>query len=63
VSPGDVLVADEEGVVVVPRGRAAEILAAARTKALADAEESLDDWEAKHRTRIEAILKAKGYTA
>jgi len=61
VTPGDVLVADEEGIVVVPGARAAEVLAKAQAKAAADAAETLDTWEKKHRARVEATLKAKGY--
>ncbi|MBI1958113.1 MAG: RraA family protein [Candidatus Rokubacteria bacterium] len=61
VTPGDVLVADEEGIVVVPWARAAEVLAKAQAKAAADAAETLDTWEKKHRARVEATLKAKGY--
>jgi 4-hydroxy-4-methyl-2-oxoglutarate aldolase len=61
VHPGDVIVADEEGIVVVPRAQAAELLKKAQAKAQADAAESLDDWERKHRARVDATLKAKRY--
>ncbi|MEV5434945.1 RraA family protein [Streptomyces sp. NPDC052682] len=61
VSPGDVVVADEEGVVVVPGDRRAEILAGARDKLAKEAAESLDDWEAAHRARIERTLAEGGF--
>lgn len=61
VSPGDMVVADEEGIVVVPATRAAEILAKATAKAAADAATSLDDWEKKHRAGVDAALKAGGF--
>jgi 4-hydroxy-4-methyl-2-oxoglutarate aldolase len=61
VNPGDVIVGDEEGVVAVPRARAADLLAKAQAKAAADAAETLDQWEKKHRARVDATLKAKGY--
>jgi 4-hydroxy-4-methyl-2-oxoglutarate aldolase len=61
VSPGDMVVADEEGIVVVPATRAAEILAKATAKAAADAATSLDDWEKKHRAGVDSALKAGGF--
>jgi 4-hydroxy-4-methyl-2-oxoglutarate aldolase len=61
VSPGDMVVANEEGIVVVPAARAADILAKASTKAAADAAISLDDWEKKHRAGVDAALNAGGF--
>ena len=61
VNPGDVIVADEEGIVVVPRTQAAEVLKKGEAKAAADAAETLDNWERKHRARVESTLQAKGY--
>jgi 4-hydroxy-4-methyl-2-oxoglutarate aldolase len=56
VHPGDVVVADEEGIVVVPCARAEEVFAQAKAKLAKEADESLDDWERAHRARIEAAL-------
>ncbi|MFE7573564.1 RraA family protein [Streptomyces sp. NPDC057521] len=61
VCPGDVVVADEEGIVVTPALSADEVLATARAKAAKEAAESLDDWEAAHRARIDEILADQGY--
>ncbi|MEU4878258.1 RraA family protein [Streptomyces sp. NPDC021608] len=61
VHAGDVVVADEEGVVVVPVGRAEEALSAARAKLAKEADETLDDWERAHRTRIDEILRSQGF--
>jgi regulator of RNase E activity RraA len=60
VNPGDVVVADEEGIVVVPRARAEDVLAKAQAKAAADAALSLDDWERRHRAAVEAALRSRG---
>jgi regulator of RNase E activity RraA len=61
VNPGDVVVADEEGIVVVPRARAEDVLAKAQAKVAADSAMSLDDWERRHRAAVEAALRPRGY--
>jgi regulator of RNase E activity RraA len=61
VAPGDVVVADEEGIVVVPAARLDDVLKRAQARAARDAAETLDTWEAAHRARIEEILRSKGF--
>jgi regulator of RNase E activity RraA len=61
VEAGDVVVADEEGVVVVPAARRADVLDAARAKLAKEAAETLDDWEAAHRARVDEILAEGGF--
>jgi 4-hydroxy-4-methyl-2-oxoglutarate aldolase len=61
VQPGDIVVADEEGVVVTPAGRSEQVLLGAQARLASEAAESLDSWEAAHRARIEKILRENGY--
>jgi len=61
VDAGDVVVADEDGVVVVPGARRAEVLAGALARLVQEGDESLDEWEAAHRARVEELLRAGGF--
>jgi regulator of RNase E activity RraA len=56
VNPGDIVVADEEGIVVTPGDRREEVLAAAQAKLAKEADETLDAWQEAHRARIDEIL-------
>lgn len=62
VEPLDMIVADEEGIVVVPAAECSAVLEAARTRAAADSSESLEAWEAAHRARVMQSLADQGFT-
>jgi 4-hydroxy-4-methyl-2-oxoglutarate aldolase len=62
VNPGDIVVADEEGVVVTPVARRDEVLRAAQAKLGAEATEGLDAWAEQHRARIEKSLRELGFS-
>ncbi|MFJ7494581.1 RraA family protein [Streptomyces sp. NPDC097727] len=61
VDAGDIVVADEEGIVVTPRAHREQVLLGARKKLAKEAGESLDAWEEAHRTRIDKILTEGGF--
>jgi 4-hydroxy-4-methyl-2-oxoglutarate aldolase len=61
VAPGDIVIADEEGIVSVPATRSHEILQQARALAAKDAATTLDSWEAAHHARIEQALRDAGF--
>jgi len=60
VSPGDIVIADEEGIAVVPRAEMESCHGAAAARAAKDAAQSLEDWEKSHRASVMALLKKKG---
>ena len=60
VAPGDMVIADEEGIVVLPAAKAGEILAAAEARAAKDAATSLEDWVAAHKKAIDDLVKKLG---
>ena len=57
VTAGDLVVADEEGVAVVPAGRTGEVLEKVRDRP----QLSLDDWEREHRAHIDHLLREAGW--
>ena len=61
VGAGDTVVADEEGIVVVPIARREQVLADAQAKVAQEAGQSLAAWETAHRSRIESTLAQHGF--
>lgn len=61
VRAGDIVVADEDGVMVIPAGKAGQVLRDGRAKLAAEASQSLAEWEAGHRARISKILADSGF--
>ncbi|MDA8622057.1 RraA family protein [Psychrosphaera sp.] len=59
VNPGDIIVADSEGIAVIPQDTASEVYEKAKRKADAEQKMSLEEWQANHEHRIkEALLNA-----
>jgi len=54
------VIADEEGIVVLQAARAEEILRAAEARAAKDAATSLEDWVAAHKKTIDELVKKLG---
>ncbi len=61
VCAGDVVVADDDGVMVVPAARSDLVLREARAMLSREADQTLDAWEAEHRARIDKILAESGF--
>jgi regulator of RNase E activity RraA len=62
VSGGDIVVADEEGIVVTPSARQDQVLRDAQEKQAREDRESLDAWEQAHRALVDQILRDNGFT-
>jgi len=56
VSPGDIVIADEDGVVVLPSGKSDEFFEIAIKRVQKDERVSLDEWELDHEKKIMAIV-------
>lgn len=61
VRAGDIVVADDDGVLVVPAERQQQVLRDGRATVEAEAAQTLDGWEAEHHARIEKLLAEHGF--
>jgi regulator of RNase E activity RraA len=60
VAPGDVVIADEEGIVVLPKAQAADMLAKAQARAKKEEETTLEQWVKNHKERIDEAVRTLG---
>jgi 4-hydroxy-4-methyl-2-oxoglutarate aldolase len=61
VRAGDIVVADDDGVLVVPAECRDQALRDGRAKLAAEAAQTLDMWEAEHHARVEKLLTEYGF--
>ena len=61
VLAGDVVVADEEGIVVIPQARMDAVLQVGRAQAEKEATQSLASWQENHRATVDRILREQGF--
>lgn len=61
VHPQDIVVADEEGIAVIPGADQASIYEIAYQRTIKDASQSLEEWEAAHKAKIARILLEQGF--
>lgn len=61
VRTDDIVVADDDGVMVVPADRCEQVLRDASGRLAREADQTLDAWEADHRARIDKILAEHGF--
>ncbi|XOV79474.1 MAG: RraA family protein [Aestuariibacter sp.] len=60
VSPGDIVVADEEGIAFIPQSQASEVFAIAKARFDTDAALTLSQWQSKHHAKIKQLLDELG---
>lgn len=62
VHAGDYIVADEDGIAVIPKDILIEVYGLAKIRTDKDAAMSLGEWEAQHSKKIESKLQELGYS-
>lgn len=61
VSAGDIIVADEEGIAVIPKAKSAAIYNIAKARTDKDAAMTLEQWQTEHQAKINALLDELGF--
>jgi 4-hydroxy-4-methyl-2-oxoglutarate aldolase len=61
VDAGDIVVADEEGIAVVPGARSQQVRQEAMARVEREELQSLDAWEQTHRALVDGLLAEKGH--
>ena len=62
VNSGDIVVADEEGITVIPKSEQETVYQIALARMEKEADQSLEEWQSQHHAKVEKILQAKGFT-
>ncbi len=57
VNPGDIIVADEEGVAIIPKNKADEVYEQTKIKMDGELAMGLEKWSQNHRKKIESFYK------
>ncbi|MEL6493962.1 MAG: RraA family protein [Cyanobacteria bacterium J06623_7] len=61
VHQGDIIVADEEGIAVIPSAQQEDVYKIALARTQQEATETLDQWQTRHQAKIEALLQERGF--
>jgi len=62
VSPGDIVVADIEGIAIIPAHLQDEAFSKAKKRAESDASQTLEEWESAHFEKVESALRKLGFS-
>lgn len=61
VEAGDIVIADEEGIAVIPQQQASDVYDVAKARAMKDASMTLEQWQSQHQKKVEEILATLGF--
>jgi len=62
VHTGDYIVADEDGIAVIPKDKLTEVYHLGKARTDKDAAMNLAEWKAQHSKKIESKLQELGYS-